>query len=189
MALLWELFTTFMKLGTIAYGGGPSMIPIIEADVVSGKGWVTDADFRTALATGYGLPGPLATKMAFWVGLQVAGWAGALVATAGVVIPSILMMAVAVTVLWENMGNNSVLRGAAKGASIGVVGLLAYVVYDQAFKVFARDHGGSWLAGFRAHPDWIALVIVVFGLALWRPALMVPLSIIGAAIYGAIALR
>lgn len=190
MQLMLEIFWSFVKTGSIAYGGGPSMIPILQAEVVEGKSWVTDDDFRAALGVGYALPGPIVTKMSFWVGWRIAGFFGGTVALIAVTLPSLLMMMLLTGVLWGSMGRNlSYLNGATKGASIGVVGLLLYVAYDQAHKVFVKGVAPNWLEGLRAHPDWVILVLVVFALAIWRPSIMVPLSVVGAAIYGAIFLR
>ena len=189
MANLLEIFATFARLSSISFGGGPSMIPIFQSEVVDAKEWVTDADFRQALAIGYSLPGPIAPKMAFWTGLQIAGFPGALVAVIGVELPSLAFFYILTRFFFTDMSNNSVMAGATRGASIGVVGLLIYIAYDQAFKVFARDTGGNWLEGISKHPEWIIVVVTVVVLSLWRPTLMVPLSLIGSAIFGAIFLR
>lgn len=188
MGLLWELFTTFFKIGIFAYGGGPAMIPVMQVDVVDGNEWVTDEDFGTAVAIGYSLPGPIAPKMAFWAGLQTAGIWGGLIAMFAVVLPSILLMGVATQLLWNNIDSNAYLAGAAKGASIGVIGLLAYVTYNQAFKTFGVKSTG-WPEALTSHVDWLVLVIVIFALVLWRPGLMIPLSIAISALYGAFFLR
>lgn len=190
MGILWQLFVTFVKLGTIGYGGGPAMIPIIQSEVVESHGWVTDADFRTGLSAGYMLPGPIAPKMAFWVGLQQYGILGALVATLGVLLPNLFLMFLLSTFFFSSFSQgNKYLEGAAKGASIGVVGLLAYVAYNQAHKVFARGYEGGWLTGLTQNPVWVLIVIAVFVLSVWRPTVMVPLSLIGAALFGAFFLR
>jgi len=187
MNLLIEIFFTFAKLGAIAYGGGAAMIPVIQAEVVEAKNWVKDDDFRTALAIGNTLPGPIAPQMAFWTGLRVAGFPGAVLALIAVQLPGVTAMFLISSFFWSRMGENVYLSGAARGASVGVVGLLGYVAYDQAFKVFAR--GVGWRQGLAAHPNWVVLVLVVFALSVWRPTWMVPLSLIGSAVYGAFFLR
>lgn len=190
MGILWELFTTFLKLGTIAYGGGPAMIPVIQSETVEGHEWLSDDEFRTGLAIGYGLPGPIAPKMAFFVGFQTYGVIGGLVAMFGVLLPNVFAMFLLTTLFFGSFSEgNKYLDGAAKGASIGVVGLLAYVAYNQAHKIFARNFDNGWLGGLAAHPDWVILVIVIFVAAVWRPTLMIPLGLVGAAIYGALFLR
>ena len=89
---LWDLFVSFTKVGIFAYGGGPSMIPLIQEEVVDRNAWMTIEEFTDALAMGYALPGPIATKMAAYIGYQVADTPGLLVALFGTVFPSLLMM-------------------------------------------------------------------------------------------------
>jgi len=184
---LLDLFLSFLKIGSIAYGGGPAMIPVIQTEVVDTQGWIPDEDFRTALAIGYSLPGPISSKMALWSGLQVAGIPGAFVAWIALELPSLTIMLIFTRFFWSTMSTNAYFTGAAKGASIGVVGLLAYLVYNQAGKIFQTGNG--WLQGVMDHPSWVVLVIVVFVLSAWRPTLMVPLSLIGSAVFGAFFLR
>ena len=90
--VILEIFLSFAKLGTIAYGGGPAMLPLIQAEVVDGKGWVTADEFGTAIGAGFALPGPIAPKMAFWVGFQAGGLPGAIMAVIGVLLPNLAAM-------------------------------------------------------------------------------------------------
>jgi chromate transporter len=91
MATVVELFLVFARAGLLAWGGGPSMIPLIRAEVV-GHGWLTDAEFVEALAMGNALPGPIATKMSGYVGYKIAGWPGAVAATSGMAFPTVVLM-------------------------------------------------------------------------------------------------
>jgi chromate transporter len=126
--------------------------------------------------------------MSFWVGWQVAGLAGGIVATFALILPSILLMTIFIRFFWSN-ADNPYLKGAASGAGIAVIGLLAYVTYDQAFKIFTKNTEGNWLKGLSAHLDWVAIVVIAFARVVWRPSQMMPLVIAGAAIYGAFFLR
>ena len=76
-----------------------------------------------------------------------------------------------------------------KGAGIGVIGLLAYITYNQAFKAFVGKSNLTWLDGLRAHPDWVIIAALAFALAIWRPNLMVPLVVIASGVYGAFFIR
>ncbi|MDA0747053.1 MAG: chromate transporter, partial [bacterium] len=58
---LLDIFVSFTKVGVFAYGGGPSMIPLVQEEVVDVHGWMTIEEFADALAMGYALPGPIAT--------------------------------------------------------------------------------------------------------------------------------
>ena len=88
--LLLDIFISFSKVGIFAYGGGPSMIPLVQEEVVDVHGWMTIEEFTDALAMGYALPGPIATKMAAYIGYKVAHGPGLLVALFGTVFPSLI---------------------------------------------------------------------------------------------------
>lgn len=89
---LWDLFVAFVRAGLFGYGGGPGSIPLIKREVVDIYGWMTDEQFAEALAFGNALPGPIATKLATYIGFHVAGTAGAIVGTVGMVLPTAVGM-------------------------------------------------------------------------------------------------
>src|SRR5690606_17857743 len=85
---LWDLFVAFTRAGLFGYGGGPGSIPLIKREVVDIYHWMTDEQFAEALAFGNALPGPIATKLATYVGFHVAGTPGAVAGVAGIVLPT-----------------------------------------------------------------------------------------------------
>jgi chromate transporter len=89
--LVGELFLVFARAGLLAFGGGPSMIPLIREETI-GHNWLTDVEFVDALAMGNSLPGPIATKLSGYVGYRVAGWPGAVAATAGMAFPTVVLL-------------------------------------------------------------------------------------------------
>lgn len=188
MDKLIEIFLIFSKIGLYAFGGGPAMIPIMQGEVVEGKQWVSDTDFRTALSIGNSIPGPIAPELAMWVGYRVAGVPGATVAVIAVIFPGLFLMGVLSAFFWSN-ADSPYLKGAAKGAGIAVIGMLAYVTYDQAYKVFVKGSADNWLQGLSLHWDWVLIALAVFFAVLWRPNLMMPLVMLSAAAYGALFLR
>ncbi|MBO9608887.1 MAG: chromate transporter [Paenibacillaceae bacterium] len=88
---LWQLFWTFFKIGCFSFGGGYAITPVIEKDAVA-YGWLTPAEFTDAVAVAGMAPGPIATNSAVFVGYKTAGLAGALSATAGIVLPSLIIV-------------------------------------------------------------------------------------------------
>ena len=79
MTLLWRILFSFLKVGLFGYGGGPSMIPLLQEEVVEMNGWLSAEEFVDALAMGNSLPGPIIVKMATFVGYKMAGvWLGEL---------------------------------------------------------------------------------------------------------------
>ena len=76
----WNLFVGFFRIGILGFGGGPTMIPLVHAECVKKYGWITDDEFSDVLAMGNALPGPIATKMASYIGYKVKGLIGASIA-------------------------------------------------------------------------------------------------------------
>ena len=90
LAQLWDLLVAFARASNLGFGGGPAVVPLIKIEVVERYQWLTNAEFTDALAVGNALPGPIATKLAGYIGYQQAGWLGALVANIGVILPTVL---------------------------------------------------------------------------------------------------
>jgi len=89
---LLDLTLAFGRVGLLGFGGGPSFIPLIEREVLAQR-WLSREAFLDAFAFGNALPGPIATKLAGYVGYRVAGWGGALVALMALTVPTIVAMA------------------------------------------------------------------------------------------------
>ncbi|MCL6594479.1 MAG: chromate transporter, partial [Alicyclobacillus sp.] len=88
----WQTFLGFFLPNVLGYGGGPAMIPLLQVQVVKAYHWVSNAQFADALALANVLPGPIATKMAVYVGYQVSGWLGLTLALLATVVPSALAL-------------------------------------------------------------------------------------------------
>ncbi|RKR06754.1 chromate transporter [Kushneria sinocarnis] len=99
--IYWQLFLAFFIPNIIGYGGGPAIIPLIENEVVGHYGWMSAEHFAQTLALGNALPSPIATKMAGYIGFDVAGTPGALIAVFATVAPSLMLMLVALGVLYR----------------------------------------------------------------------------------------
>ena len=89
---LWELFYTFAKVGVMTFGGGYAMLPILQREVVEKKGWATDEELTDYFAIGQCTPGVIAVNTATFVGQKRAGVAGGIIATLGVVFPSLIII-------------------------------------------------------------------------------------------------
>ncbi|UII55602.1 chromate transporter [Cytobacillus spongiae] len=87
-----DIFLAFFIPGILGYGGGPASIPLIENEVVDRYGWLTVNEFSEVLALGNTLPGPIATKMAGYIGYAEGGVLGAVVGVFATVAPSLILM-------------------------------------------------------------------------------------------------
>ncbi|MCH4562014.1 chromate transporter [Halomonas sp. EGI 63088] len=105
-----QLFLAFFIPNIIGYGGGPAIIPLIEAEVVGNYGWMSAQEFAETLGLGNALPSPIATKMAGHVGYEVAGMGGALVAVFATVVPSLLLMLGALGLIYRHRESPRVKR-------------------------------------------------------------------------------
>ena len=89
---LFTLFLTFFKIGIICFGGGYTMISLIERDVVEKKQWLTTEEMMNILAVAESTPGPISMNTATYVGTKRAGLLGALACTFGAVLPSFIII-------------------------------------------------------------------------------------------------
>ncbi|HET7627043.1 MAG TPA: chromate transporter [Bacillales bacterium] len=89
-----QLFFAFFRVGIFGYGGGPASIPLVHKEVVENYKWLDDRDFNDLLALANTLPGPIATKMAGYIGHRVAGVTGMINAVLATILPSIFIMVV-----------------------------------------------------------------------------------------------
>lgn len=146
MTNVLELFVSFARITLFGFGGGPSMIPLVRAEVVEGRGWLTPEAFLDAFAFGNALPGPIVTKLAFYIGHQVGGWPGAAAALIGATLPTLVLMLVVVGLLMRNK-QNRLLQAAITGIRPIVVALLLLVAWDFAPAALgsAPGFGGAWL--------------------------------------------
>ena len=92
MKKLVTLFLTFAKVGVMTFGGGYAMLPILQREVVEKKGWVTEEELADYFAIGQCTPGVIAVNTATFVGQKLAGVAGGIVATLGVVFPPLIII-------------------------------------------------------------------------------------------------
>ncbi|HOB87226.1 MAG TPA: chromate transporter [Bacillota bacterium] len=94
MSLLLTLYWIFFKIGLFTFGGGYAMLPLMEAEIIARQGWLTHPEFIDIIAVAEATPGPVAINSATYVGFQVAGIPGSLLATLGVISPSLLLLLV-----------------------------------------------------------------------------------------------
>ena len=91
-ASLAELFIAFAKVGVLTFGGGYAMIPILERELVDNHSWATNEELMDYYAVGQCTPGIIAVNTATFVGKKVAGVPGGIVASLGVVAPSVVII-------------------------------------------------------------------------------------------------
>lgn len=119
-----ELFWSFFRIGLLSIGGGYAAIPIIQEQIVDAHGWLTMLQFADITAIAEMTPGPIAINAATFVGIQVAGIPGALVATLGNITPSCVIMTLLAFIYyrWRGLG---VVKGILAGIRPAAVAMIA----------------------------------------------------------------
>lgn len=97
--IVFKIFLGFFLSNLLGYGGGPASIPLMYEEIVSHYGWLNNAEFSKMLALGNSLPGPIATKIAAYVGYDVLGWWGFVIALFATVFPSAIALIVLLKII------------------------------------------------------------------------------------------
>ena len=119
-----ELFWSFFQIGLFSIGGGYAAMPLIQHQVVELHPWLTLEQFSDIITISQMTPGPIAINSATFVGLQLGGLPGALVATAGCVLPSCIIVLTLAYVYYRYRGL-SMVQGVLAGLRPAVVALIA----------------------------------------------------------------
>jgi len=117
------LFLTFLKIGAFTFGGGYAMLPLIQAEVVR-HGWMSLEELVNFVAVSESTPGPFAINISTYVGTSTAGIPGALCATLGVSLPSIIVILIVARV-YDKFCRSRIVEGCLGGLRPATVGLIA----------------------------------------------------------------
>ncbi len=90
--IFWEIYYLFFQIGLICFGGGYAMIPLMRRELIERQGWLSLEKFLDIMAIAEMTPGPIAINTATFIGYEVAGIGGSLLATLGVISPSIIIL-------------------------------------------------------------------------------------------------
>ncbi len=127
MSVLWNLFATFFKIGMFTFGGGYAMIPLLQAELAKKKKWTTDEELMDYYSIGQCTPGIIAVNVATFIGYKLKKIPGAVVATAGIIAPSIIIILAIANAVSLYMENRYVAHAFA-GIRIVVIALILDVV-------------------------------------------------------------
>jgi chromate transporter len=125
---LVRLFLSFLKIGSVVFGSGYVLLAFLQTEFVERLHWLTDKQLIDAVAVGQFTPGPVFTTATF-IGYIVAGWAGAVVATAGVFLPGFVLVAVSGPLI-PRLRRSAVAAAALDGVVAGSLALIAVVAWQ-----------------------------------------------------------
>lgn len=143
MRELWNLFITFAKVGVMTFGGGMAMLPILQREVVQNKGWATDEELTDYFAIGQCTPGIIAVNTATFIGQKQRGVLGGVVATLGMVFPSLVIIT-ALAGLITNFAHVAWVQHAFAGIRV-VVCVLIFNAVVKLWKSAVHDVWGALL--------------------------------------------
>jgi chromate transporter len=155
LGLLLTLSAIFLRMGSVTFGGGLVMLPLIESEVVNTHHWLTHQEFADATALGQITPGPVLITATF-IGYRVAGTLGALVATLSIFLPAFLMTIAAASSL-RRFRDNEQVQSFLRGIAPAVVGLLVAAALS-----LGRAGIHSWI-GF------LIMIVAMLVLIRYRP--------------------
>lgn len=167
-----DLAIGFARTGITGYGGGPSTIPLIEYEAVEKYKWVSEEEFGEILALANTLPGPIATKMAAYIGFKVKGNLGAAVAILTHVLPSIAAMIFLLGALYT-FRQSPIVSGMVQG----VTPVIGFMLAEMAYRFFENGRKGLGLS--RMIIFSIASLIFVEPLGL-HPGILIAVFLISA---------
>lgn len=173
------LIDSFYRSGSLVFGGGHVVLPLLQSEVVP-PGWVSNDAFLAGYGAAQAVPGPLFTFAAYLgvvMGPEPNGWIGAILCTVAIFVSSFLLVVGALP-FWDALRRFRPIRKALLGVNAAVVGLLLAALYDPV-----------WTSGIREPADF-ALALAAFALLAfwkWAPWLVVLLTALGGWAVGAIA--
>lgn len=165
MNIYLDLFRTFFRTGACTFGGGYAMLPILQRDVVENKGWATEEELTDYFAIGQCTPGVIAVNTATFIGYKYKGILGGIVATLGLVCPSILIITI-IALFLRNFADLPVVAHAFAGVRACVCAL----ILNATLKI--------WKSAIIDLPTALIFCIVLVLSILWglSPALLVTVA-------------
>lgn len=165
---IWmAMFDTFYRVGSIVFGGGHVVLPMIEREVVP-PGWISEETFLAGYGAAQAVPGPLFT-FASYLGASMNGVTGALVATAAMFLPSFLLV-VGMLPFWNFLREKSSVQAALMGVNAAVVGILLAALYDPVWTSAIKSTGDFALAlaafallVYFKLPPWLVVLLAAAG--------------------------
>ena len=175
---LLQLVWSYLKIGFFGFGGGYAMLSLIHSEVVVRNEWLTNGEFSDIIAISQMTPGPIALNSATYIGYEVAGVLGSMVATTAVCIPALTLMML-LTRFFLKLHNNRYVQSVVLAMRPVVVGMIMSAALLLIFP--HSDDGRSFIDGW----SWLIFALALLGSAKKiNPILLILLSgIAGVIIY------
>lgn len=167
---LWDLFRVFAQIGALTFGGGYAMLPMIQEEIVNKRGWATDEEILDYYAIGQSTPGIIAVNTATFIGYKRKGIIGAIVATLGMIFPSIVIITI-IAVFFDQFENYQIVQHAFAGIRVAVAALILNAIVTMWQKA-VKDYIGIiiFLVSFfvvaflDVSPIWVVIISFIAGI-------------------------
>ena len=176
---LLHLFLSYLKIGFFGFGGGYAMLSLIHSEVVVHNEWLTNGEFSDIVAISQMTPGPIAINSATYIGYEVAGIWGSIVATIAVCLPALTIM-ILLTRFFLRLHDNPYVKGVVSGMKPVVIGMIMAAALLLIFP--HSDDGHSFIDGW----SWVIFILtLILSARKVNPILLIVLSaVMGVVIYG-----
>lgn len=154
-----QLFLSFLQIGAFSFGGGYAAMPLIQSQIVTRHGWLTMAEFTDLITISQMTPGPIAVNSATFVGIKIGGIPGAVIATAGCILPSCIMVTL-LAKLYLKYRNMVVLQGILNSLRPAVVSMIA----SAGILILISAFWGSETSVRLGNTSWS--MVVIFGICM-----------------------
>ena len=155
-----QLFLSFLQVGALSFGGGYAAMPLIQEQVVNSHSWLTMTEFTNLITIAEMTPGPIAINAATFVGTQIAGVLGAVIATLGCILPSCIVVTL-LAYVYMKYRNMSLLQGTLASLRPAVVAMIAKAGITILISAFFLDGTVTFI-----RQNICVSMILFFGIAL-----------------------
>ena len=162
-----RLFDTFYRVGSLVFGGGHVVLPLLQAEVVP-SGWISNDAFMAGYGAAQAVPGPLFTFSAY-LGAIIGGWKTAAVCLVAIFLPSFLLL-IGILPFWELLRRRQAAQAVLRGVNAAVVGLLLAAFYTPVWTSAISTKADFGLAAFAflllflwRTPPWLVVILCAAG--------------------------
>ena len=169
LTALLQLFTSFFKIGLVAFGGGYTVIPLLQREAVETRHWVTSEELAEIMAISQTMPGIIMVNSATMIGCRIAGVWGGLSATTAAAAPTFIITLL-VTIFFWGYTDHPLIKKALTGILLGVTALIIYAI-TTTWKSVVRDYfdiilvilSATLLLFFKINVVYVIITTAMFG--------------------------
>ena len=170
MQMLWDIFTSFVRVGLFTFGGGYAALRLIQTEIILNKAWLTMEQFLDVVAVAEVTPGPIALNAATFIGYKLAGILGSLAGTTGVIFFPVIIVLI-LTYFVNKLKDNKKMKAIKTILKAAVMGLIASAAVSMGAAALGSALSiGIFVAAFsvvmlikKADPITILLVTGIIG--------------------------